>query len=427
MRAFPALGFDPCPGAPATVRDIAGTLRRSGDAMVRAADILRGQDCRWRGEAAEAFRERVGVRAPEQLLRAEQSFLAAGSALTGWADLLEDHQRQADVLEARAADLVRRVETLQHQTDSLAWEAQSLGAYVRLTGAAPPLSAWSSPDPRVERAGQVDRELAVSRARLSQVEAELVHERSEAERLRTATVQAAAVTARALLVAQGLAPLGPGLLGQAAGAIGDAASAGWDWCVAPYAQLAADTMGFLKQHQDALAFVSDLTGMLSSVLSILALIPLCQPLAVPALVLGGVSALSAYGAAVGAQGSWSGGLTKDVWVGAGTTLAGLGALGTAAQLGKAAKGGAFTSTDRTIFGSRSERPLGTLGVLRRGAAPMEDAEAGWRVVDVFVGGGARVMNGVAVDGGFTPGPDGRSPWGERQEDLVRGRSGVFDR
>ncbi len=391
MRAFPALGFDPCPGQPASVREIAGSLRRSADAMARSADLLRGQDHQWQGEAAAAFQQRVAVQAPEQLRRAEQSFLAAGSALTGWAELLVDQQRQAEMLESQAAELTRRVAELQRSTSSLAWEQSTADPFGLLTASPPDVLAWAPPDPRGVRLAQVRRELAVAHARLSQAGTELAQVRAAAARLRVATTEAAAGTARGLQAAKDLAPDGPGLLGQAVGAVGDALTAAWDWSVG----LPDDMMGWLQEHHELLRSISDITGWLSSALSVLALVPFFTPLAVPlAIGLGAVSTATAYGAAVGEKGDWSQGFTPGVMLGAATTVAGAGAWRTAFKLKKAAEGGDMIRTGKTIIGEKTV-PVGFIGVLRSSKG-FSDAENGMRYVDWHAKAGSNLLTGFTV-------------------------------
>lgn len=395
------------------MHDIAGSLRRSADAMSRAADILRGQEHQWRGEAAEGFRQRVGVRAPEQLVRAEQSFLAAGSALTGWADLLVVHQRQTDTLEARAAEHVRRSAVLQNQTSGMALALHSLDPLGLLRSPASPAAAWSTPDPDVERAQQLSRELAVARSRLSQAETELGQVRAAAEQLRASTVQAAAGTARGLQAAKELAPLGPGLLGQAVGAVGDAVSAGWDWYVEPFRELAVDTMAFLQDNHELLQAISDFAGMAASVLGILTFVPGLQWMAIPALAAGALSTVSAYGAEVGRTGSYREGFSRGVLIGAASTAVGAGALGTASRLATAARGGNMTRTGVRIAGrtfGKKEVPVGFFTVMARSGKGMGQAETNWRVAQLPVTWTSIGLQSATVKEGLAP-AGGVPGWG----------------
>ena len=375
MRAFPALGFDPCPGEPATVREIAATLRRSGDAMTRAADILRGQEDVWRGQAALAFHDWVGVEAPEQLVKAQQSFVHAGTALEGWADVLDAGQRRADALEAEAVEASRRTAVLQERERVLQHQSYEANPLVAMAGPWPRPTAPPYPGPYEE----LERQAGVVRAQLAHA---VVQEReiaASAARLRDEVTDQAATTARQLVAAQEMAPLAPGFWRRAAGLVVDVAGGFWQW--------ETDPMGFLKDHQEALKLISDVTGFLSSVLGVLAFVAFLQPLAMPAVILGGVSTLSAYGAAVGETGSWREGFTDEVKLGIVTTAMGFGAVKLGQAVTKAAKGGNYTRTGGTMLGKtygKRETAVGVFTVAKRGALPMEPAEGSLRFVHVKV-------------------------------------------
>lgn len=387
--------------------------------MGRAANILRGQEHDWRGEAAECFRERAAVSAPAQLEQAELSFLAAGSALTAWADVLEDHQRQAVGLDQQAADLARRITVLRN--DAFMISDQVFGANL---ASGPP----QAPPGGAASHAELFRQAARADVRLSSARAEEEQVHVAAARLRDLTLEAAGRAAGELAAAKEMAPLSPALWRQGLSFVGDVVSDTvmpfWDLGVGTY-HLVTDPKEFLRDHQEALRLISEVTGILSSVMGILALVPLpaFQVLALPALILGGLSTLSAYGAEVGAKNSWSEGYSGSVKLGLATTLLGVGALGAATKLGSAAKGGNFMRTGVTIGGrtlGKGESPVGFFGVMQRSGQGMEQAEFGWRVAQVQVNPASLATQGLTIR-------DGAPAWGDRMGEFAHGRAGMISR
>ena len=57
MRTFPALGFDPAPGSPSALLAQAREADRAARALAGAAAAAGRLDARWRGAAADAYRE----------------------------------------------------------------------------------------------------------------------------------------------------------------------------------------------------------------------------------------------------------------------------------------------------------------------------------------------------------------------------------
>ncbi|QNG19876.1 hypothetical protein G4H71_15255 [Rhodococcus triatomae] len=108
---FPALGGDPTPGRAQVAADAAAELMSVADRLRQAHTALSGigySDGIWRGEAANAFRSRVGE-LPAQLDTAGESLRKASNALDGWSSDLASFQRNATTLEAEAAAAKRAV------------------------------------------------------------------------------------------------------------------------------------------------------------------------------------------------------------------------------------------------------------------------------------------------------------------------------
>jgi hypothetical protein len=102
VREFPALGFDPAPGEPASLdalgHDVARHARSLAAGSQRAATI---RATGWVGQAADAFAADIAP-LPGDLDRAADAFGMVTSALGAYAHELEAAQRHADTLEQRA-------------------------------------------------------------------------------------------------------------------------------------------------------------------------------------------------------------------------------------------------------------------------------------------------------------------------------------
>jgi hypothetical protein len=124
------LGYDPAPGEPAALRELGRAGGRTAGALAVAAAELRalaGDGSGWRGEAAEACRERLG-RLPAQLEEAAGGLRAAHTALELFADRLDDAQRHAWRI-AREAEAVRaRADDpwAEELLERLRWRARAL-------------------------------------------------------------------------------------------------------------------------------------------------------------------------------------------------------------------------------------------------------------------------------------------------------------
>lgn len=102
---YPTLGFDPAPGAPAVldstseqVSRVASNLEHIHEALESVATV----GGIWEGVAAEAFVEAMDE-LPDKARELSDALNQASGLLTGWEASLEDYQRRAMDLEARAA------------------------------------------------------------------------------------------------------------------------------------------------------------------------------------------------------------------------------------------------------------------------------------------------------------------------------------
>jgi uncharacterized protein YukE len=104
MRTFPALGFDPAPGSPAALLAEAREADRAARALAGAAAAAGRLDARWRGTAADAYRDHTRE-LPADLTRAAAAHGTLARELTAYADDLAARQLHAADLEDRAGAL----------------------------------------------------------------------------------------------------------------------------------------------------------------------------------------------------------------------------------------------------------------------------------------------------------------------------------
>src|SRR4051812_26313215 len=92
--AFPALGFDPAPGDPEALRASAAAVDVVGRSLSTAAGSVAGLDAGWTGDAAAAFRARLG-QLPRDLGLAATAHSATARTLLDYADGLAGRRRRA--------------------------------------------------------------------------------------------------------------------------------------------------------------------------------------------------------------------------------------------------------------------------------------------------------------------------------------------
>ena len=107
---YAALGFDPAPGDPRRLEEIATAWSRLGARLADQADGLRSlrSGATWSGRAAEACLQRLHV-VPHDLQTAADAFTTAGRSLSRYVRELIALQRHAETLEASAADYARTI------------------------------------------------------------------------------------------------------------------------------------------------------------------------------------------------------------------------------------------------------------------------------------------------------------------------------
>ena len=241
---YPALGFDPAPGAVAKVSEVAATLGKVAADIGQAYEDLTGlgkSDGFWQGDGAQAFQGTIG-QVPEYLNKAHKSLSGASGTLTRWADDLGTMQRQA-------ADLEHQAEAAQAQVTQ-AQSNPNLG-----------LAGRTFTDPAQFQ--QAQEALGQAQPRLNQAQGGLDALKEDARRLLAQHLDLAGQVAAALRKAKDDAPEEPGMLDRIGDAIGkmvdgikDLAGKAWDWA---------------KQHADLIAKIGDVLSTISNVLGVVAL------------------------------------------------------------------------------------------------------------------------------------------------------------
>ncbi|MFC4856626.1 hypothetical protein [Actinophytocola glycyrrhizae] len=120
MRSFPALGFDPTPGAADAVKTLmlrlataAETIGTTLPRLTEATEIT--DDAEWGGSAAEEFSDH-GDDLPRGLGRGGEAINAVTTALSSWFGRLTTNQARAEVLEAAAGKLRAKLATFDRCT-----------------------------------------------------------------------------------------------------------------------------------------------------------------------------------------------------------------------------------------------------------------------------------------------------------------------
>jgi hypothetical protein len=121
VRAFPALGFDPAPGAPVSLDALGSDVARHASSLAASSQrVAQIRATGWVGQAADAFAADIAP-LPGDLGRSAEVFGGVASALGIYASELGSAQRRVDTLEQRAAQArsarqlaTARVEVLGH-------------------------------------------------------------------------------------------------------------------------------------------------------------------------------------------------------------------------------------------------------------------------------------------------------------------------
>ncbi len=101
---FPGLGFDPAPGQPASVAELAQVVQSVTSHLESTRSTLESvgkTGSTWEGEAAQKFSQKIGE-LPGYLTRGEDAMRKVASELSSWHTRLSDFQNVARQLEERA-------------------------------------------------------------------------------------------------------------------------------------------------------------------------------------------------------------------------------------------------------------------------------------------------------------------------------------
>jgi uncharacterized protein YukE len=286
MRTFPALGFDPAPGSPSAVLAQAREADRAARALAGAAVAAGRLDARWRGAAAEAYRDHTRE-LPGDLGRAAAAHGTLARELTSYADDLAARQLRAADLEDRAAALRARAGGIEVSRQA-ALVGSGVGGSGSPAGPVPSTARWAASGPGRSSAGWApadhggDAAAAAARAVAAELDAVI----TDARRLLSDhRAHAAGVAARIRAAAADPPYREPGLLERLR-------NRAHDWIAA---------------HAEVLTQIARGLRLASMVLGTASLVPGFQFLAPAAIALGtGAVAIDAGVAWATGRGSWSG-------------------------------------------------------------------------------------------------------------------------
>ena len=337
MRAYPALGFDPAPGATERVGGLAADLASVAselDAARQALLKIGRSGGPWQGDAAEAFHHKLGE-LPDYLDKANRSLGDAARSLDQWAADLTSMQATAAHYEAEAAQMLQRLGAAQSNPDLA-------------------LSGQTFPDEASLGRAQARYDAATAELNLAAKELDAI--RDLARRLLTQHNELVSEVAAALRRATDEAPEEPGLLDRLVEGFLDGmstlASAAWQW---------------VQEHADLIAQFGDIMSKISTALGVLAIIT--APFEPVGAIFAGAAAGTAL-MALGAHGLAKAGGAKVGW----GSIAGdaLGALPFIGGIGRGAK--VVTGAERALGATRGE-------VL--GYASSRAAELGGQAVEII--------------------------------------------
>ena len=317
VRAYPALGFDPAPGATERVGALATDLGSVASELGAARQALMGigrSGGIWQGDAAEAFHRKLGE-LPDYLDKANRSLGDAARTLDQWAADLTSMQATAAQYEAEAAQMLPRLRAAQSNPD-LALVGQTF------------------PDEASLARAQARYDVATAELNIASKELDAI--RDLARRLLTQHDELVSEVAAALRRAQDEAPKEPGLLDRLVSGFVDGltklASAAWQW---------------VQDHADLIAQFGDITSKISTALGVLAIVT------APFEPVGAIVACAAAGTALMALGAHGLAKAAGAKVGWGS-IAGdaLGALPFIGGIGRGAK--VVTGAERALGATRGE-------------------------------------------------------------------------
>lgn len=317
MRAYPALGFDPAPGATdrvgALAADLESVATELGAARHALMSIGRSSGI-WQGDAAQAFRNKLGE-LPDYLDKANRSLGDAARTLDQWSADLTSMQATAARYEAEAAQTLQRLHAAEADP-ALALVGQTFPDEASLARAQ-------------ARYGAATAELDIASKELESI-------RELARRLLSQHDGLVSTAAAALRRAKDEAPQEPGffdrLIGGFVDGIAQLASAAWQW---------------VQGHADLIAQFGDITSKISTVMGVLAIVT------APFEPVGAILAGAAAGTALMALGAHGLAKAAGAKVGWGSIAAdALGALPVIGGVGRGAK--IATGAERALGATRGE-------------------------------------------------------------------------
>lgn len=281
---YPALGFDPAPGALSSVATLAESFSQVATKLDAAHGALTGigrSGGIWQGEAAEGFRGTVGE-LPGYLDKARTSLGGASTVLQQWSDDLSSLKQTAAQYEQAAARATQQVEQARSNPDL------NLGGQFFTDSAS---------------LQQAQARLDAAVSELSAAQDELDTIRRQAQRLLDQHADLAAAVAGALAQAKEHAPEEPGFfdrIGDLLSGIGKAVE-----------DLAADVWQWVKDNAETIKKIGDVLSAIGTMLSIaavvLAPVPVVGQVVLAAAIGMNGAALATHGLAkaAGADVGWS--------------------------------------------------------------------------------------------------------------------------
>ncbi|MFF9622045.1 putative T7SS-secreted protein [Streptomyces griseosporeus] len=307
-QTYDALGFDPAPGVPATVRQLVTALtsvsKQLHDAHATLSKLGR-PDAEWVGEAASAFAKKTGS-LPKYLSDGHTSLLDAAHALHGWETRLTDFQALARRYEHEAAVARKALKDAQGNPDlKLAGRTFDTDAELQ--------DAQRRLDHAVKRVNDASDELnaVIKKAK------ELLGDHEAAARAAAEAIRKAADVAPDESLLDKLKDLLTAITDKVAELAGDL----WDW---------------IKKHADTIYKIGDWLGYASAACDILAVV--FSETIVGAVIFEGIGMVLNGGALLFHGVGWAAGAKKGSWTDIGLDLVGFVPFGDLARLGKVGKG-----------------------------------------------------------------------------------------
>ncbi|MEU0848712.1 hypothetical protein ABZ387_12170 [Streptomyces flaveolus] len=307
-QTYDALGFDPAPGVPASVRHLVTALSGVGKQLHDAHTTLTRlgkADGAWVGEGASAFAKKAGS-LPKYLSAGHSSLIDAAHALHTWELRLTDFQSLARRYEQEAAAARRELKTAQGSPDlKLAGQLFDTDAELQ--------SAQRRLDNATRRVNEAADELnAVIKKAW-----ELRGDHDEAARVAASAIRRAAEAAPDSSLLDDLIDAIEGLGERIKDLAGDL----WDW---------------VKKHADTIYEIGDWLGYASAACDVLAVI--FSETIIGAVVFEGIGMVLNAGALTFHSVGWAAGAKKGNWLDIGLDVVGFVPFGDLLRVGKVAKG-----------------------------------------------------------------------------------------